>query len=54
MVSHGTGKTCSLQFPSGLQTNVAVNTVKLGAGTNECIFKASFTEGDATLVVQVP
>ena len=53
-VSNASGKACLLSFPSGIQTNVATYTLKIGTGTVACILKVSFDEGDATLTVQVP
>lgn len=53
-ISHATGKTCTLNYPNGIQTNVDTFTVKLAAGTTECILKFALTGGDAILTVQVP
>lgn len=52
--SHPDGKTCSLQFPNGIHTNVDTYAVKIGTGTDECVLKLSFEAGDVTLTVLVP
>jgi hypothetical protein len=54
-MSHDAGQTCSLSYPSGIQTNVDTYVVKIGTGTTQCILKFTFASNAvATLAVNVP
>ena len=52
-ISHADGQNCALNYPDGLQTNLATYRIKIASGTTQCIIRVSFDEGDATLNINV-
>ncbi len=54
-VTHADGETCALEYPEGIQSNVAKYTVKIASGTTQCLLTFTFTDGAAAaLTLNVP